>query len=145
MDTEHNTAPQSTEKEFFSTVDAATYTGYSLTWIKKLYYKGKIPAERLGHDLLFKKADLDAFLEQRGKGPGEHELTRGQAAAYVGLSGPMFRWWIYHEDPTKRPQATGRRGNHQTWTKAALDAWKRDVLDKAPSTLKRQGQTGSQP
>lgn len=138
MDNAQDTAPKDTEKQFFSTVDAAAYTGYSLTWIKKLYYQGKIPAERLGHDLLFTKADLDAFLKQRGRGPDEPGLVRSEAAAYVGLSGAMFRWWLYHEDEAKRPQATGRRGKRQTWTKAALDAWKRDVLDKAPSTLKRQ-------
>ena len=138
MDTEHNTTASETEKEFFSTVDAATYTGYSLTWIKKLYYKGQLPAERLGHDLLFTKADLDAFLKERGKGPGEQGLTRSEAAAYVGLSVPMFRWWFYHPDPAKRPEATGKRGRHQTWTKATLDAWKTAVLDKDPSTLKRQ-------
>lgn len=137
METEKRDTAES--NEFFSTVEAAAYVGYSLTWVKKLYYKGELPGRRLGHDLLFTKAALDAFLEKRGRGPGEPALTRGEAAAYVGLSGPMFHWWSYHEDPEKRVQPTGKRGRQHVWTKAALDAWKTRVLDNAPSTQKRRG------
>jgi len=50
--------------EFFDPVDAASFILHCRSWLDKLKNKGDIPYYKVGNRVLFRRVDLEAYMEQ---------------------------------------------------------------------------------
>ena len=135
---------EETEKELFTMKEAAKYAGYSRSWLRKLYDRGVVPAERIGHTLFFTRTDLDKLRVRRGLEKHPTLLTGNEAAAYLKMSADLFHWWRYHPNPALRPVPEARYGRFYTFSKKELNRWHNKVFKRQPSG-QRVSQEKSEP
>lgn len=64
-------------KELYTTAQAAEYLDLSISTVKYHVYQGNLKPEKPGHDLIFTKAMLDEF-KQNKRGPGRPRKRKEQ-------------------------------------------------------------------
>lgn len=65
--------PPNSSTEFLTLKQAASRTLGSTKWLRQQIGHGHLRAFRLGHKILIKPADLDAFVEKRAIAPAVEE------------------------------------------------------------------------